>query len=74
MTGEQALPLIRAMRPEIPVILSSGFNEAEISRRFASAGLAGVLQKPYTLSAITRKVSEALQVIMRMEANSLDDA
>ena len=61
MTGEQALPLIQAMRPEIPMILSSGFNEAEISRRFASAGIAGVLQKPYTVSAITSKVTHALQ-------------
>ena len=26
MTGEQALPLIKAMRPEIPIVLSSGFN------------------------------------------------
>ena len=60
MTGEQALPLIRAMRPGIPIILSSGFDETEISRRFASAGLAGVLQKPYTVTAITFKVEQAL--------------
>ncbi len=61
MTGEQALPLIKAMHPEIPIILSSGFNEAEISRRFASAGIAGVLQKPYTVTAIVTKVTQALQ-------------
>jgi two-component system cell cycle sensor histidine kinase/response regulator CckA len=61
MTGEQALALIKAIRPEIPIILSSGFNEAEIARRFASAGIAGVLQKPYTFSAITFKVAQALQ-------------
>jgi two-component system cell cycle sensor histidine kinase/response regulator CckA len=62
MTGEQALPLIRAAYPEIPIILSSGYNEAEISRRFASAGIAGVLQKPYTVSAVISKVTQALQV------------
>jgi PAS domain S-box-containing protein len=61
MTGEQTLPLIRAMYPEIPVILSSGFNEAEISRRFASSGIAGVLQKPYTISGIVLKVVHAIQ-------------
>ncbi len=57
MTGEQALPLIRAAYPEIPIILSSGFNEAEISR----AGIAGVLQKPYTVSAVISKVTQAHQ-------------
>ena len=41
MTGEQTLPMIKDMRPELPVILSSGFNEAEIYRRFASAGISG---------------------------------
>jgi two-component system cell cycle sensor histidine kinase/response regulator CckA len=61
MTGEQTLPVIRAMYPEIPVILSSGFNEVEISRRFASAGIAGVLQKPYTISGIVLKAVHAIQ-------------
>jgi PAS domain S-box-containing protein len=61
MTGEQTLPVIKELRPELPVILSSGFNEAEIYRRFASAGISGVLQKPYRLSAITHKVAQALE-------------
>ena len=58
---EQALPIMREMRPELPIILSSGFNEAEIYRRFAAAGIAGVLQKPYRLSVITQKVAQALE-------------
>ena len=61
MTGEQALPLIKKIDPDVPILLSSGYSEAEISRRFASAGIAGVLQKPYTLSAIVSKVVHALK-------------
>ena len=61
MTGEQALPLIKAIAPDIPILLSSGYNEAELARRFAAAGIAGVLQKPYTLAAIKSKVAEALR-------------
>jgi CheY-like chemotaxis protein len=61
MSGEQALPLIRSARPEVPVILSSGFSEAEVSRRFSAAGIAGVLQKPYKVSAIVGLVTMALQ-------------
>jgi CheY-like chemotaxis protein len=60
MTGEQALPLIRERHPDVPVVLSSGFNEAEIVRRFSDAGIAGVLQKPYRSSSIVSKVTEAL--------------
>jgi len=70
MTGEQALPLIKEMRPEMPIILSSGFNEAEVSRRFSSAGLAGVLQKPYTISAIVSKVTQALERVHPLETRS----
>jgi PAS domain S-box-containing protein len=60
MSGEQALPLIRAACPKVPVILSSGFSEAEISQRFSSAGIAGVLQKPYRVSAIVSLVAMSL--------------
>jgi two-component system cell cycle sensor histidine kinase/response regulator CckA len=70
MTGEQTLPVIRAMYPEIPVILSSGFNEAEISRRFASSGIAGVLQKPYTISGIVLKVVQAIQQAQPAQSRS----
>lgn len=60
MTGEQTLPLIRAMRPDLPIIISSGFSEAEVSRRFADSNIAGVLQKPYSVSTIISKASAAL--------------
>jgi two-component system, cell cycle sensor histidine kinase and response regulator CckA len=63
MTGEQAIPLIKIMRPDLPIILSSGFGEAEISRRFASSGVAGFLQKPYTVAAIRLKAMQALQEV-----------
>jgi len=63
MTGEEALPLIKSIRPDVPVIISSGFSEAEISRRFAAAGIVGVLPKPYTVTALVTKVSEAIQSV-----------
>lgn len=61
MTGEQAIPLIKAMRPSLPIILSSGFGETEISNRFASSGIADFLQKPYSLAGIVSKVMHVLQ-------------
>jgi two-component system cell cycle sensor histidine kinase/response regulator CckA len=66
MTGEQAIPLIKEMHPGIPIVLSSGFGETEILRRFGSSGIAGVLQKPYSVDAIISKVTQALQKSVRI--------
>ncbi len=60
MTGEQAIPLIRQLRPATPILLSSGFSEAEVAKRFASSGIAGFLQKPYKVSTINAKVTDIL--------------
>jgi two-component system cell cycle sensor histidine kinase/response regulator CckA len=61
MSGDEAFPLIKAIRPELPVIISSGFSEAEIMRRFGSSGITGVLSKPYTVAAIISTVTDALR-------------
>ena len=59
MNGQEALERILAIRPEVPVILSSGFSEDEALRRFHGRGLAGFLQKPYTAATLARKVRQA---------------
>ena len=61
MTGGQAIPLIKGMCPALPIILSSGFAEAEVSRRYADVGIADFLQKPYTAATITSKVQQIFQ-------------
>jgi PAS domain S-box-containing protein len=61
MGGEELLGHLHEIRPEIPVVLSSGFNEAEAMRRFEDRHLAGFLQKPYTANALARKIKQALR-------------
>jgi two-component system cell cycle sensor histidine kinase/response regulator CckA len=58
MSGEETLSRLRALCSDIPVILSSGFNEAEAMRRFEGKGLAGFIQKPYTVSALAEKIKD----------------
>jgi len=48
MNGEECLRLMRGIQPDVPVILSSGFSQADIVARFQVRGFAGFLQKPYT--------------------------
>lgn len=48
MGGEEALPLLRAIRKDVPVILSSGDSEADAMHRFTNEDVAGYVQKPYS--------------------------
>jgi CheY-like chemotaxis protein len=47
MGGEEAYGHLRALRTDVPIVLSSGYNETEATRRFAVGGIAGFVQKPY---------------------------
>ncbi len=48
LSGEETFRELRMIRPDIKVILSSGYNEVEAIRHFTGKGLAGFVQKPYT--------------------------
>ena len=52
MGGEQCFRELRELDPEIKVILSSGYNEKEVTGKFAGKGLSGFIQKPYNLSEL----------------------
>lgn len=52
MDGEQCFRALRQIDPGVKVILSSGFNEQEVSRKFIGKGLSGFIQKPYTLTSL----------------------
>lgn len=62
MSGEEALDRIQEIRPDVPVVLSSGYTESEAVQRFRNRRLAGFLQKPYTATALARKVKRAVRV------------
>lgn len=61
MSGDEALRHIRQIRPDVPVVLSSGFSEDEALHRFRQAGLAGFLQKPYTATALAKRIKQAVK-------------
>jgi CheY-like chemotaxis protein len=61
MNGEETFREIRWIRADVPVILSSGYNEIEATRRFTSKGLAGFLQKPFTPKELCQKLALALK-------------
>jgi len=63
-SGDQVFGEIHPLRPDVPVILSSGFSEEEATQRFAGLSLAGFLQKPYRPSEL---IEEMRKVLSRAE-------
>jgi len=59
MGGREALPAIRAIRSDVPVVLVSGYNEDQMRPLFASDKLTGFLQKPFTSRQLREKIDEA---------------
>jgi CheY-like chemotaxis protein len=60
MGGEEALDRMKAIRSGVPVIISTGYGEMEAARHFAGKDMAGLLEKPYTVS----QLMEAIAVVL----------
>jgi PAS domain S-box-containing protein len=60
MSGEEVFRAIRTIRPEVRVILSSGYNEQDTISQFQGKGLAGFIPKPYQPMKLIEKVREVL--------------
>jgi signal transduction histidine kinase/ActR/RegA family two-component response regulator len=58
--GEEVFRELRSLRPDVPVLLSSGYDEEEATRHFTAKGLAGFLQKPYSAAELAAKVQAAV--------------
>jgi PAS domain S-box-containing protein len=65
LDGEETFGEMRGLRPDVSVILSSGYSEQEATERFEGRGLAGFLQKPYRPS---RLIDAMRSVLERCEA------
>ena len=58
MSGEAAFREMRRARPDVRVLLMSGYAEQEVNARMAEGGLAGFLQKPFPLSTLQARIRE----------------
>ncbi len=58
MDGEECLRELRQLKPDLKVLIASGFSEQEVSRKFAGRGMAGFIQKPYTLAVLKETIQQ----------------
>lgn len=58
--GESVLAEIHRLRPEVPVLLASGFSEEMVRKRIVADGFAGFIQKPYEPKELAENVRSVL--------------
>lgn len=61
LSGEETFSRLKEIRPDVKVLLSSGYNESEAIRRFTGKGLAGFIQKPYSSTALIEKLDAIIK-------------
>jgi len=64
MDGPETYRAIRGIGSDVPVVLTSGYEEDDARRRFGESNLAGFIQKPF-------QVEDLLNVVRRAIADSL---
>jgi two-component system CheB/CheR fusion protein len=65
MSGEETFDRLKQIHADVPIIISSGYDEAEASRRFIGKGVSGFLKKPYTAETLAELTNAALSVSSR---------
>jgi signal transduction histidine kinase/CheY-like chemotaxis protein len=61
--GAEVFREVRAIRPDVPVVLMSGYHEDEAGAAFDGDGLAGFVQKPFTPADLAKRMRVALESV-----------
>jgi len=61
LDGEQTMLALRERDPNVRVVLTSGYNQQDVTTRFVGAGFAGFLQKPF----VARELLDAIDAVIR---------
>ncbi len=62
MNGDETMREMRRVKPDVRVLLSSGFNEQEATDEIDDRHLVGFIQKPYVAAALLGKVREVMDL------------
>jgi PAS domain S-box-containing protein len=62
MGGEETYRRLRLRRPDVRVILTSGYSDKQAQERFAGKALVGFIKKPYTAAALGEIVKRAMDM------------
>jgi len=62
MDGPEAFARIRSVRPDIPIVVTSGYAESDAATRFGPDQPSGFLNKPYTAAQCAEAFMAALEL------------
>jgi two-component system, cell cycle sensor histidine kinase and response regulator CckA len=68
LSGDEVFREMRRIKPDVKVLLSSGYNEQDATGHFVGKGLAGFLPKPWTPDELLRSLQAAL--VLGTDSNS----
>lgn len=60
MDGETVLRELRRIRPDVRVLLASGYNELDIAGRYDGSAM-NFIQKPFTMDRLMIRIQQTLQ-------------
>ena len=60
LSGEEVFHQMKTIRPEVPIIITSGYNDVVAAERFKGAEVNIFLQKPYTADELAMKIKAVL--------------
>lgn len=61
MNGSEVLDQLKALKPDIKILLASGYNFNGRADALMQRGCSGFIQKPFNLAELSRKLHEILQ-------------
>jgi CheY-like chemotaxis protein len=68
MTGLEFALRVRALRPDLPVVLTSGYSLELTPERLKAAGVGELLSKPYTMERLAEVVHRHVRRVLRKPA------
>jgi len=63
MTGLEMLPKVKAMRPEVPVIMITAYGDPETRRKAMEGGATGLLTKPIDFALLRGEIDTRLEQV-----------
>jgi CheY-like chemotaxis protein len=61
MSGLEMLPKVKAVRPNVPVIMITAYGDESTRRKAAALGAAGLLTKPIDFGLLREEINQRLQ-------------
>ena len=64
MTGLEMLPRVKAMRPDVPVIMITAYGDPETRRKALESGATGLLTKPIDFALLREEIDTRLERVV----------